>query len=107
MSDRFVKVARLSEISEHHSKRVILGDEEIALWRVNGTVYAINNICPHQHFPVLHQATLEGIKVTCPMHGWTYSLETGSADSGSGRVKTYPVKIVGDDILVEQPAESW
>ena len=107
MIDGFVKVARMSEIAEKHSMRVIVGDEQIALWRVDGTVYAINNVCPHQHFPVLHQATLDGIKVTCPMHGWTYSLETGCADAGSGKVKTHRVKVIGDDIFLEQPVESW
>jgi nitrite reductase/ring-hydroxylating ferredoxin subunit len=37
------------------------------------------------------------------MHGWTYSLETGIALSGSGRVGTYTVKVEGDDVYIEQP----
>jgi NAD(P)H-dependent nitrite reductase small subunit len=82
---------------------VRIGDEDIALWRVNGKVYAIGNVCPHQHAAVLYQAILNGLEVTCPMHGWTYSLETGRASEGSGRVRTFRVEIRGDQVMVEEP----
>jgi 3-phenylpropionate/trans-cinnamate dioxygenase ferredoxin subunit len=103
MEEVFVKVGKLSAIPEGKSKRVTVGDEELALWRVRGKIYAVNNVCAHQHIAALHQGILEGLLVSCPMHGWTYSLETGKAISGGGSVKTYAVKVVGDDILVECP----
>ena len=99
----YVRVARLSEIAEGRSVRVKLGDDEIALWRVRGRLYAIGNVCSHQHFSELHRGILSGLTVACPMHGWTYSLETGIALSGSGRVGTYAVKVEGDDVYIEQP----
>jgi nitrite reductase/ring-hydroxylating ferredoxin subunit len=102
----FVKVAGVSELSDRKGKKVLVGDEEIALWRANGNIYAVNNVCPHQHFSVLHEATLEGIMLTCPMHGWTYSLETGMATSGSGRIKKYRVKVEGEVVFVEKPAQT-
>ncbi len=105
MEEVFVKVGKLSAIPEGKSKRVTVGDEELALWRVRGKIYAVNNVCAHQHIAALHQGTLDGLLVSCPMHGWTYSLETGKAISGSGSVRTYAVKVVGDDILVEYRAE--
>ena len=100
----YVRVARLSEIAEGKSVRVKLGDDEIALWHVRGKLYAIGNVCSHQHFSELHRGILSGLTVACPMHGWTYSLETGVALSGSGRVGTYAVKVEGDDVYIEQPA---
>ena len=105
MSERpaYVRVARLSGIAEGKSLRVKLGDDEIALWRVGGKLYAIGNVCSHQHFSELHHGILSGLTVACPMHGWTYSLETGIALSGSGRVGTYSVKVEGDDVYIEQP----
>jgi NAD(P)H-dependent nitrite reductase small subunit len=99
----FVRVARMSEIAEGRSARVRLGDEDIALWRVRGKLYAIGNVCSHQHFSELHRGILSGLTVSCPMHGWTYSLETGIAVSGSGRVRTYAVKVEGDSVYIEQP----
>jgi nitrite reductase/ring-hydroxylating ferredoxin subunit len=99
----FVRVARLSDIAEGRSARVKLGGDEIALWHVRGRVYAIGNVCSHQHFSELHHGILSGLTVSCPMHGWTYSLETGIAVTGSGRVRTYPVIVEGDGIYIEQP----
>lgn len=100
----FVPVARLSDIAEGRSIRVTLGDDDLALWRVGGKLYAIGNVCSHQHFSELHRGILSGLTVACPMHGWTYSLETGIALSGSGRVRTYNVKVEGDDVYVELTA---
>ena len=104
--DGFIKVARLSEIGERRSKKVLIGDEEVALWRVGGRIYAIGNVCAHQHFSMLHQGILNGLTVSCPMHGWTYSLETGKATSGSGAVRTYRVMVEDDAVFVEQTSGS-
>jgi NAD(P)H-dependent nitrite reductase small subunit len=101
----FVRVARLSDLGERRGRKVRIGDDDVALWRVNGQVYAIGNVCAHQHFSALHDGILSGLTVTCPMHGWTYSLQTGKATSGSGAVRTYRVIIEGDVVYVEQPAD--
>jgi 3-phenylpropionate/trans-cinnamate dioxygenase ferredoxin subunit len=102
----FVRVARFSEIPERRSKLIKVDDQEIAVWRVQGKLYAINNVCPHQHFALLHQGTLDGIHLTCPMHGWTFSLEDGKATTGNGRAKVYQVKVEGDIVFVERPGQS-
>ena len=100
----FVCVTRLSAIPEGKAVKVTVGGIDIALWRVRGRVFAVGNVCSHQHFSELHRGTLSGLTVTCPMHGWTYSLETGVAVTGSGRVATYRVHIDGDDVYVEEPS---
>ena len=108
MSERiFHPVARLTDLLEGRSLRVRIGDEEIALWRVDGRIYAVSNVCPHQHSPVLHQATRKGLLITCPMHGWTFSLETGQAVNGNGSMRTYPVRVEGNRIMVEEPGPAW
>lgn len=103
----FVKVARTSDLHDHRGTLVRVEMEEIALWRVNGRIYAINNVCPHQHFSMLHQGTIDGIYVACPMHGWSFSLEDGRAKSGSGQGRTYQVKVVGEDVMIEKPTSKW
>ncbi|HEX9007580.1 MAG TPA: Rieske 2Fe-2S domain-containing protein [Bacteroidota bacterium] len=97
---RFAPVTRFSELREGRGRKVILGDQEIALWRVGAAVYAISNVCAHQHFSRLHEGTREGLTVRCPMHGWRYSLQTGEAVEGNGRVRVFPVKIQNDIVLV-------
>jgi nitrite reductase (NADH) small subunit len=103
----FVKIGKVSDLAEKRGRCVKVGDEEIALWRVEGKVFAISNVCPHQHVSGLHMGVLIGLSVACPMHGWTYSLETGAVQEGEGRVKTYRVHVVGNDLYIEEPRPSW
>ena len=105
MEQNFVKVSKASAIAEGKCKRVRVGNEDVALWRVRGQFYAIDNVCAHQHFAMLHQGILEDLSVACPMHGWSFSLETGKATVGSGKVRTYAVKVIGDDVWVEARTE--
>lgn len=100
---KYLRVARMSDIGERRSKMVRVDGEEIALWRVDGKIFAINNVCAHQHAQALHQGILSGLTVMCPRHGWTYSLETGIATTGDGRIRTYAVKMVGEEIYIEEP----
>jgi NAD(P)H-dependent nitrite reductase small subunit len=103
----FVKVAKTSDVHERVGKFIRIDDDEIALFKVDGKFFAIDNVCPHQHISALHQGELNGLMITCPMHGWTYSLETGKAEGGSGRVRTHRVKVEGEFVWIEKPARSW
>lgn len=107
MSASYITVASLPDLRPGRSQLVTVDDHPIALWRVGDDVFAIDNVCPHQHFPVLHQASLNGSCVTCPMHGWTFDLPTGRAVNGNGRVRTHAIRLEGDRILVERPGSLW
>ena len=101
----FVRLARVDEIPERKSRLFRVDGEEIAVWRVDGKFYAIHNVCPHQHFSKLHEGTLEGLLLTCPMHGWTFSLEDGHATTGNGRAKVYRLQVERGEILIGVPLE--
>ena len=101
----FVSVAKLSELEEGKGRKVTVnGDMELALFKVNGKVYAIQESCPHQGGP-LSDGDLEGTIVMCPWHGMTYDIQTGKAApeawDKSFSVKTFNVKIEGDEVKVE------
>ena len=90
-----------SEIPEGGSKVVRIKDRSIAVFNHHGTLYAIDNTCPHQGGP-LGEGYLEanGV-VSCPWHGWTYCVDTGLPDHPGGHsVAAYEVRVEGDDILV-------
>lgn len=56
-------------------------------------VYAIDDHCPHKGGP-LSEGIVHGASVTCPLHNWVFSLETGLAQGADeGAVKTIPVKV--------------
>lgn len=74
---------------------------EICLANANGTLSALDNWCPHRRGP-LGQGWLEGDLVVCPWHSWTFHVGTGKSDYPVGeRVETMPVKVVGEDVLVD------
>lgn len=96
----FVRVASLSELAAGSSKAVEAGGKAIALFNVNGSVFALDNTCLHQGGP-LGEGMLEGEVVTCPWHMWEYNVRTGEkVDSPSIKVSSYQVQVEGDDIKV-------
>ena len=96
----FVTVADLSDLKPGQCKPVEAGDKTIALFNVDGTVYALENVCLHQGGP-LGEGDLDANVVTCPWHGWQYNVCTGELCGDSNeRVASYPVKIEGNAIKV-------
>ena len=97
----FVKVAKTGEIPTGEGKTVDANGRSIALFNVGGAIHAIENDCKHRGGP-LGEGELDGTVVTCPLHAWTYDVATGECfDDPDCAVETFPVKIEGDDVLVE------
>lgn len=93
-----------SEIPEGGSKVVRIKERSIAVFNHHGTLYAIDNTCPHQGGP-LGEGYLEanGV-VSCPWHGWTFDLKSGiSPIDRDVHVACYPVRVEGGQIIVELP----
>ncbi len=102
--DGYTKVADLSELIGKKGIVRKLGDDEIALVRLEGKVAAFINICPHQHTRLIngYGGQVSGLNLTCPMHGWTYNLETGVCINGSGKLKMLEVIIQDGHVLVRK-----
>ena len=102
-ADGFTPVANLSELPPGAAKRVYAANEAVALFNVNGTVYAIANRCSHARAS-LSEGTVDAARcaVTCPWHEGVFSLETGRVLGGPPvhPVVTYQVKLDGDTILI-------
>jgi nitrite reductase (NADH) small subunit len=97
----FMKVADLSEVQPGQGKAIEAGGKSIALFNVDGTIYALDNTCLHQGGPLGDGDLIDDV-VTCPWHGWTYNVRTGEkCDDSSIRVSCYPVKVDGEAIMVE------
>ena len=96
----FVEVARLEQLPPGNSTVVRIDDKDVAIFNVDGTIYAMDDSCLHQGLS-LGTSKLEGKIVTCRGHGWKYDVTTGSplASPGYG-VAGYSVKVVEGKILV-------
>lgn len=67
-------------------------------------VFATTNTCAHKNGP-LAEGIVHGRKVTCPLHSWVWSLETGEAQGADeGRIATYPVRVEDGRVLLDTAA---
>jgi len=73
---------------------------QIALFRYDGKVSAVSNVCAHQMGPLGEGCIVDGL-VTCPWHGWQYDPTTGrSPPPYSERVDTFSIRIETGRIFV-------
>jgi len=91
----------MDEITPAHPKRVMVGECEVVLFRVGGEIFAVENLCPHQQFSVFHQGVLDGHTITCPMHAWSFDVRSGKAVAGSGRIRIFKLRVVGNEVLIK------
>ena len=98
----FVRVADTAEIPEGFGKYVDVDGEPVAIFHVDGNFYATSDVCTHEEAS-LSEGELEGEVVECPLHGARFNVRTGEVKSLPAvvRLKTYPVRIVGDALEVE------
>jgi 3-phenylpropionate/trans-cinnamate dioxygenase ferredoxin subunit len=99
--DEFVKICKLNDLKEKEGRRFIIDDVEVAVFKVNGKIFALNNICPHQHTNNIYEGFIEDGHVICPIHGWEFNLETGRIRSGGKGLDAYNVLIEGNDISIK------
>ena len=97
-----VKVAQTSDLSPGTGKVVQADGRSIALFNVEGTFYAIDNTCTHRGGPP-GEGALSGDTVQCPWHGAHLNVKTGAVTSppAPAGVRSFPVKVEGNDVLVE------
>jgi nitrite reductase/ring-hydroxylating ferredoxin subunit len=96
----YVTVADIEQLPAGRGMVVTVGGKDVALFNVDGTVYAIADSCLHQGMS-LGSSKLEGKIVTCRGHGWRYDVTTGSTHPVPGiGVDAYPVKVLEGKILV-------
>ena len=82
-NDGFIKVCKNSDLKEKIGRHFFVDDVDVALFKVDGQIYALNNVCIHQKAAIIYDGFIEDGKVECPAHGWQFDLKTGVPDSPS------------------------
>lgn len=100
-AEEWITVARRSALGAGDMLAVTAGGRDIALYDLDGEIHATDNICTHA-FARLTDGWLDGDVIECPLHAGRFEVKTGK---GLGPpipcdLKTYPVRVVGDDIQV-------
>jgi nitrite reductase/ring-hydroxylating ferredoxin subunit/DMSO/TMAO reductase YedYZ heme-binding membrane subunit len=97
----WVDVGTVDEIPDKRAKTVCLaGRERVAVFRYDGRVAAVTNVCAHQRGPLGEGKVVDGC-ITCPWHGWDYQPEDGRAPPPfTEKIATYQVRVEGRRILL-------
>jgi nitrite reductase/ring-hydroxylating ferredoxin subunit len=96
----WVDVCGVDEIPENRARVRTVGGERVAIFRYDGKVSAISNVCRHQAGPLGEGKIIDGC-VTCPWHGFQYLPETGASPPPfSEKVETFDVRVVDGRVLV-------
>ena len=103
----WIAIGSLNDIPLRGARCVQTPHGKIGVYRVaDGRVFAMQDRCPHKGGP-LTQGIVHGTSVTCPLHNWVISLETGQAQGADqGSVKTIPVKVEGEQLYIALKARA-
>lgn len=93
-------VAKISDLAPGEGKTIDVFGKPIALFNDGGTFRAIDNTCPHRGGS-LGDGKLKENCVVCPLHQWTFNLESGkNIRNPQVKLNVYPTKTKGDDIWI-------
>lgn len=98
----WIDIAALDEVPPRGARLVKTELGCVAVFRTaEDEVFVLDNACPHKSGP-LAEGIVHGKSVTCPLHNWVISLETGEAQGeDSGQVATYAAMVEEGRILLD------
>jgi len=102
MTRQWMKIIELIEVPADDVVAVRAGDRELAIYGVDGEVFATDNICTHGHAR-LCDGFVEGHEIECPLHQGRFDIRSGKAmcEPLTADIRTYPVKIENGSVYVD------
>ncbi len=101
MDERWVRVAAISDLASEGLGFAVRADGlDLALFRWDDQVYAIEDLCPHLGFP-MSEGIMQNGEVICSWHGWHIRLEDGTCRRERERANVYACEIRGDEVWVK------
>lgn len=95
------EVAPVAAVTEGCPFKALVSGVELGLYKIDGELFAIDDICTHAH-ALLTEGYLDGYIIECPLHGGCFDVRNGRGQGLpiTADVRSYPVKIEGDAIYV-------
>ena len=102
MADEYIPVAKTTDLLPGQMKWVAVHGERRVLANVEGTFYAISDVCGHRNAP-LSRGKLEGYLIECPLHFAQFDVRTGELVNGpvSTAVAVYQVRVDGETVYIK------
>lgn len=96
-----ILVGSIDEIEDTMAKVISIDGERVAIFRYEGKLSAVSNVCCHQNGPLGEGKIIDGL-ITCPWHGYQYQPHDGCAPAPfTEKVATYKLKLEGDQIFLD------
>jgi len=105
MSSEWIKACNVKDVSEEEPCCVEMSDGKmVAVYKVGEEYFSTDDLCTHGNAS-LSEGWQEGDKIECPFHGGSFHIKTGEPANYPcvKPLRTYPVKVDGDDIIIEYP----
>jgi naphthalene 1,2-dioxygenase ferredoxin component len=98
----WVKAANRGDVTEGDVLGVLVGGHDIAIYDLDGDLFATDNVCTHA-YARLSDGWLDRGEIECPLHAGRFDVKTGKAAAPpcTDDLKTYPVRLVSDEIQVK------
>ncbi len=98
----YVTVAKVGDVKNGQVKTFAVNGRHLALANVEGTFFATQDLCTHDGGP-LGEGELIDYEIECPRHGGRFDIRTGEVTALPPMfpIKTFPVRVVGDEIQVD------
>ena len=99
-TDGFIDACAVDDIEEKRARIVTIAGERVAVFKYDGKVSAVSNVCQHQNGPLGEGCILDGY-ITCPWHGFQYIPETGASPAPfTEKIPTFDVRVRDGRVLV-------
>jgi nitrite reductase/ring-hydroxylating ferredoxin subunit/DMSO/TMAO reductase YedYZ heme-binding membrane subunit len=100
----WLEVCKIDEIEEDRAKIFTVGNERVAVFKYEGKLSAVHNVCKHQGGPLGEGKIIDGC-ITCPWHGYQYLPTNGqSPPPFTEKVATYELKLEGTTVYINPEA---
>jgi nitrite reductase/ring-hydroxylating ferredoxin subunit/DMSO/TMAO reductase YedYZ heme-binding membrane subunit len=97
----FVDACAVTDIPESRARIICLSGERVAIFKYEGKISAVSNVCQHQNGPLGEGKILNGC-ITCPWHGYQYLPETGASPPPFvEKVLTFNVRVENGRVFVD------
>jgi nitrite reductase/ring-hydroxylating ferredoxin subunit len=96
----WVQAAEVAELTRRKRKQVVIAGEAIALFLINGTVYALHDVCIHKQNSLSKGTVLNG-RIICPGHQWSFDPATGWVADQQRCQPTYDVLVENDKVYID------
>ena len=101
MTQSWIKSVSCDALKRDGRKVFRFEGRQIVLFDTRQGIYACNNRCPHEGYPLREGVLDEQCRLTCNWHNWKFDLQTGENQRDGDKLRVYPVEVRGDHIWIQ------